>query len=95
MNGMELKLERFIEDEEKRIKLGPVKRDSKAVINSFDEETGKVNIIDSLGNEFDMDIGEINNKIRDDTIDASQLTKEDFSMLEPWIYRTEKEIHNL
>ena len=71
MNGMELKLERFIEDEEKRIKLGPVKRDSKAVINSFDEETGKVNIIDSLGNEFDMDIGEINNKIRDDTIDAS------------------------
>jgi hypothetical protein len=68
---MELKLERFIEDEEKRIKLGPVKRDSKAVINSFDEETGKVNIIDSLGNEFDMDIGEINNKIRDDTIDAS------------------------
>ena len=71
MNGMELKLERFIEDEEKRIKLGPVKRDSMAVINSFDEETGKVNIIDSLGNEFDMDIGEINNKIRDDTIDAS------------------------
>ena len=71
MNGMELKLERFIEDEEKRIKLGPVKRDSKAVINSFDEETGKVNIIDSLGNEFDMDMAEINNKIRDNTIDAS------------------------
>jgi hypothetical protein len=72
MNGMELKLERFIEDEEKRrIKLGPVKRDSMAVINSFDEETGKVNIIDSLGNEFDMDMAEINNKIRDNTIDAS------------------------
>ena len=71
MNGMELKIERFLEDKEKRIMQGPVKLDSKAVLNYFDQETGMVNIVDSLGNDFDMQINDIPNNIRDNTIDAS------------------------
>ena len=71
MNGMELKLERYIENKENRIIQGPVKLDSKAVLKYFDQETGMVNIIDSLGNDFDMQINEIPNKIRDNTLDAS------------------------
>ena len=52
-------------------------------------------MIDSLGNDFDLQINEIPNKIRDSVIDASKLSQEDFSLLEPWIYQAEKELHNL
>ena len=38
------------------IKQGPVKFDSKAILNFYDKDSGMVNVIDSLGNDIDMPI---------------------------------------
>ena len=53
------------------IKQGPVKFDSKAILNFYDKDSGMVNVIDSLGNDINMPIYDIPNKIRENTIDAS------------------------
>ena len=42
-----------------------------------------------------IDVEEIPSKVRDLVIDGSELSQEDFSLLEPWIYKTEQISHDL
>ena len=81
-----------IKADEKMIQ-GPIHINSKAIIHSYDEETEMVDITDSLGNNFKIQPDEIKTHIREKYIDGNNLSDNDFSVLEPWIYSEEEQKH--
>lgn len=75
-----------------RLKQGPVKINSQAVITYYNKENGLIHITDSLGNNFEIPTGEISAQIKDQIINANNLSQDDFTLLEPWIQGEHKGI---